>query len=71
MSALPALVVGNLGPVYNIPKVQCRVNPDAANSPTTKRLNINTVNREGIKFTDSMPSYNIQCYYLLYTELSY
>ena len=47
MSALPAPVIGNHGPVYSIPTVQCRLNPDASDSFTTKRLDTTTVNGKG------------------------
>ena len=47
MAALPAPVIGNHGPVYNIPTVQCRLNPDASGSLTTKRLDTTTVNGKG------------------------
>ena len=47
MSALPAPVIGNHGPVYNIPTVQCRLNSDASDSFTTKRLDTSTVNGKG------------------------
>ena len=50
MSALPAPVIGNRGPVYNIPKVQCRLNPDASDSLTTKRQDTTTVNVMGSCF---------------------
>nr|XP_022301667.1 uncharacterized protein LOC111109735 isoform X2 [Crassostrea virginica] len=44
MSVLPAPVVGDLGPEYKIPKVQCILIPDASDSLTTKRLDTTTVN---------------------------
>nr|XP_022297237.1 uncharacterized protein LOC111106733 [Crassostrea virginica] len=48
MSALPAPVIGNHGPVYNIPTVQCRLNPDASGSFSTHRLGTTTNNVPGI-----------------------
>ena len=50
MSALPAPVIGNHGPVYNIPTVQCRLNPDASDSLTTHRQDRTTNNVSGIRF---------------------
>ena len=47
MSALPAPVVGDLGPEYKIPKVQCILIPDASDSLTTKRLDTTTPNDKG------------------------
>nr|XP_022300625.1 uncharacterized protein LOC111108831 [Crassostrea virginica] len=44
MSALPAPVIGNHGPVYIIPTVQCIVNPDALGSFSTHRLSRTSIN---------------------------
>ena len=58
MSALPAPVVGDLGPEYKIPKVQCILIPDASDSLTTKRLDTTTVNDKGTWLLNSV-LYNI------------
>ena len=48
MSALPAPVIRNHGPIYNIPTVQCRSNPDASGSFSTHRQGRTTNNVPGI-----------------------
>ncbi|XP_078309577.1 uncharacterized protein LOC144617968 [Crassostrea virginica] len=48
MSALPAPVIGNHGTVYDIPTVRCRLNPDASESFSTRRLGRPTDNVSGI-----------------------